>query len=62
MLVCPFLSPCSARVQGIPEVDHWEAANWTIPLLGDKYPTMKVKVGEDDDDNRIEMTMAAFAR
>ncbi|CAM9319956.1 unnamed protein product, partial [Ascophyllum nodosum] len=49
-------------VEGIMEKDNWEAAEWTIPLLAEKYPLMQVKVGADSDNSPIQMNMADFAR
>ena len=49
-------------LQGIMEKDNWEAAEWTIPLLAEKYPLMQVKVGADSDNSPIQMNMADFAR
>ena len=47
--------------QGIPAAGKWQAAEWTIPLLVEKYPTMSLKMSSKTSEV-VKMTMADFGR
>ncbi|CAM9501319.1 unnamed protein product [Scytosiphon promiscuus] len=49
-------------IDGIPETEMWGAAEWTIPVLAQKYPRMNVMVGSEKGDRRILLTMEEFER